>query len=371
MAADYFYSKVRGLLTRLTEQNAENAQYVVPFLVQVHISHNAHNDRFVIELTLEGSLGRFVVEFPSHMFLTPTPVTPTVEDVFRVYMRAWSDHVFEKRFHPYRLEFEQQLSVLTGARIGFEAERLRDLERHLQEQVQREAESRLNYWLSYSQHHERYAAELARAIDRQAYMQLMGSNVFPNPVPEDMTLDQLRQFQDEFIAEHRGDYSAIYERMYEPINPDSLSLRSRAMSSKEFARAERRSIELLESCLTPRQQEQFRKNKSFTVVGGHSKKTYLITFGKQMNIFELNKRGDRVFRWCFLPENIDYTGDVMLAQKLSLECDERETLRIANKFDVVTGVRAENRYTLRDDQNYTRRVYEHYRPGFMHYLFGS
>ena len=49
-----------------------------------------------------------------------------------------------------------------------------------------------------------------------------------------------------------------------------------------------------------------------------------------MNIYELNESGD--IGWCFVPEGSLAIGDVMLAQKVALETNERAALAVAHKF---------------------------------------
>jgi hypothetical protein len=50
-----------------------------------------------------------------------------------------------------------------------------------------------------------------------------------------------------------------------------------------------------------------------------------------MNIDELNERGTRIAVWCFGPEGPLPIGDVMLAQKLALETNEKAALAVANR----------------------------------------
>jgi hypothetical protein len=50
-----------------------------------------------------------------------------------------------------------------------------------------------------------------------------------------------------------------------------------------------------------------------------------------MNIEELDERGSRVAVWCFLPEGRLALGDIMLAQKIALETNERAALAVANR----------------------------------------
>ncbi len=43
--------------------------------------------------------------------------------------------------------------------------------------------------------------------------------------------------------------------------------------------------------------------------------------------------------WCFAPKGYLVAGDVMLAQKIALETDERGALAVANRFFVPRGPR--------------------------------
>ena len=52
------------------------------------------------------------------------------------------------------------------------------------------------------------------------------------------------------------------------------------------------------------------------------------------NIYELDDRGRALTGWCFVPEGYLVTGDVMLAQKIALETDERGALGLANNFSL-------------------------------------
>jgi hypothetical protein len=56
-----------------------------------------------------------------------------------------------------------------------------------------------------------------------------------------------------------------------------------------------------------------------------------------MNIHELDGAGRPRVGWCFAPEGHLVAGDVMLAQKIALETDERGALAVANRFGVAGG----------------------------------
>ena len=65
-----------------------------------------------------------------------------------------------------------------------------------------------------------------------------------------------------------------------------------------------------------------------------------INHGTSMNIHnELDGAGRPRVGWCFAPKGYLVAGDVMLAQKIALETDERGALAVAHKFFVPTGRR--------------------------------
>jgi hypothetical protein len=95
--------------------------------------------------------------------------------------------------------------------------------------------------------------------------------------------------------------------------------------------ADQKAQALLRRWLSPAQLEQYEKMGHFEVVGSDSGKRYRIRRYAQMNIEELDEGGARVAVWCFLPEGALALGDIMLAQKIALETDERAALAIANR----------------------------------------
>jgi hypothetical protein len=95
--------------------------------------------------------------------------------------------------------------------------------------------------------------------------------------------------------------------------------------------AESRSIELLRSWLTPDQLRQFDESGWFIVRGGETGRRYRITYPRApYNVHELDCDDEIVLRLCFVPKGIDAPGDVMLAQKISLETDEFSGRGVAN-----------------------------------------
>ena len=88
---------------------------------------------------------------------------------------------------------------------------------------------------------------------------------------------------------------------------------------------------LLMEWLSPAQLAQYESNGYFEVTGSHSGKRYRIRRTGQMNVDELDESRARVVVWCFKPEGYLPVGDIMLAQKVMLETDERAALVIANQ----------------------------------------
>ena len=84
--------------------------------------------------------------------------------------------------------------------------------------------------------------------------------------------------------------------------------------------------------LSHEQLAQFDANNYFEVIGCHSGKRYRICHGNEANIVELDDRARPTTGWCFVPDEHLVAGNVMLAQKIALETDERGALEKANKF---------------------------------------
>ena len=95
--------------------------------------------------------------------------------------------------------------------------------------------------------------------------------------------------------------------------------------------AEGKAFALLKQWLSPVQLAQYENNGCFEVTGCHSGKRYRIRRARQMNIDELDEAGARSAAWCFGPEGNLPIGDLMLAQKIALENDERTALAVANR----------------------------------------
>jgi hypothetical protein len=107
--------------------------------------------------------------------------------------------------------------------------------------------------------------------------------------------------------------------------------RYRARGARRRIEAEQRASALLKEWLSPAQRAQYESNGHFDVTGCHNRKRYRIRSGRQMNIDEFDEHGKLVAVWCFVPERYVPAGDVMLAQKIALENDERAVLAVANR----------------------------------------
>jgi hypothetical protein len=96
--------------------------------------------------------------------------------------------------------------------------------------------------------------------------------------------------------------------------------------------AEQRALALLETHLSAAQLAQFRSLGRFEVTGNDTATRYVIRNISSINIEQLNAQGERVKRWCFGPRGDLAPGDVLLAQKLALECFESQALACAKSY---------------------------------------
>ncbi|WGS21782.1 MULTISPECIES: hypothetical protein [unclassified Bradyrhizobium] len=101
---------------------------------------------------------------------------------------------------------------------------------------------------------------------------------------------------------------------------------------RAYEQIETRGMALLFRWLSPEQRSEFEKYKRFDVIGSESGKRYRICYGTSTNVYEMDDKGLVVVGWCFRPVGSLVAGDVMLAQKIALEIDERGTLMVARPF---------------------------------------
>lgn len=99
-----------------------------------------------------------------------------------------------------------------------------------------------------------------------------------------------------------------------------------------YEKIEARGIALMSAWLSPEQRSQFEKYRRFDVIGSDSGKRYRICYGTSTNVYEMDGRDRVVLGLCFRPVGSLVPGDVMLAQKIALETDERAALMVAKPF---------------------------------------
>jgi hypothetical protein len=95
---------------------------------------------------------------------------------------------------------------------------------------------------------------------------------------------------------------------------------------------EQRGLKLLREWLSQEQLAQYDAHGYFEVVGCQTGKRYRIYRGNGNNVIELDDAGLPRTGWCFLPCDHLVATDVMLAQKIALETDERGALAVAHNF---------------------------------------
>ena len=140
-----------------------------------------------------------------------------------------------------------------------------------------------------------------------------------------------------FLSERGRRARALRDRLRR--QPDRIDPSSRLVLGFRYGGREARGLELLREWLSSEQSAQYDAKSYFEVTGCHSGKRYRISHGNSMNIHELDGAGHPCVGWCFVPKGYLVAGDVMLAQKIALETDERGALTVANKFSLPTGRR--------------------------------
>ena len=136
-----------------------------------------------------------------------------------------------------------------------------------------------------------------------------------------------------FLLSERGRRArALHDRSRRQPDRIDPSLRFVSGFRHAYFESEARGLELLKEWLSPEQFAQYDAKCYFEVTGCHSGKRYRISHGTAMNIYELDGAGHPCVGLCFAPQGYLVAGDVMLAQKIALETDERRALTVANRF---------------------------------------
>jgi hypothetical protein len=135
-----------------------------------------------------------------------------------------------------------------------------------------------------------------------------------------------------FLSERGRRARALADRLRR--QPDRIDPSSRFVLGFRYGYVgrEARGLELLKEWLSAEQFAQYDAKCYFEVTGSHSGKRYRINHGTSMNIHELDGAGHPCVGWCFAPKGYLVAGDVMLAQKIALETDERSALAVANRL---------------------------------------
>ena len=95
--------------------------------------------------------------------------------------------------------------------------------------------------------------------------------------------------------------------------------------------------------LTLEQRREFDKTNRFHVKGNFTGRTYQIKSGTMQNIWLMDgddAKSNKIHGICFAPAGLSLAGDIMLCQKIGLECMEKEVLEVGIIFD--------NSYLLHD-----------------------
>lgn len=114
------------------------------------------------------------------------------------------------------------------------------------------------------------------------------------------------------------------------LQQEERNRRQAEIEAKRVA-AQKKATELLLENLDAEQQIEFNQHKRFTVhVRGKVDQHYLIEYGYAGNV-KLFHKGKAIAKFCIHPAHNLPNEDVMLAQKLLLETNEEQFLKIANK----------------------------------------
>ena len=133
--------------------------------------------------------------------------------------------------------------------------------------------------------------------------------------------------------EGRDDVNAIGAH-HPPVLQAGPAARFEALAAWGAAesKSEAKAKALLKEWLSSEQLVQYEQNRWFEVVGSKTGKRYRIQERQQQNVYELDAEGRPIRGWCFMPKGGLATGDVMLAQKIALETDEKGAMQVALRF---------------------------------------
>lgn len=145
-------------------------------------------------------------------------------------------------------------------------------------------------------------------------------------------------WNEQFVAEEQARENRIRRQIVERRQPSAEEqerwrqeeIRRREAEDrrlKEEREANQKAIDLLKSCLTPEQREEYEQKKCFHLLVGDKK--YRIKQGSHGNVELIDKDGRVKRTFCVQPRGVP-DGDAMLAQKLLLATDEKRFYELAN-----------------------------------------
>lgn len=123
-----------------------------------------------------------------------------------------------------------------------------------------------------------------------------------------------------------GEQVAAYKEARKARKKREREARRRA---KQVQRAKAKAEMLLHENLTDEQRHELREYRYFTVHSKDRKRVYRVHRGTIGNVEHVDDEGQMIAKYCVHPCSVP-EPDVMLAQKLHLEHDDQEVLKIAN-----------------------------------------
>jgi len=132
------------------------------------------------------------------------------------------------------------------------------------------------------------------------------------------------------IAVSYGNAATSVAVLLQPPTAEQSATRRRLVEEarRKCTEANRRARELLLAHLDEQQRSELERENRFHLIVGE--RTYRVRRGRQGNI-DLIEQGRPTRRYCIHPAEFLPDYDNLLAQKLLLETDEQEFLRIANE----------------------------------------
>jgi len=115
----------------------------------------------------------------------------------------------------------------------------------------------------------------------------------------------------------------VFRRTLPTARSRAKALRQLYRRSRAENKSNARGMRLLRYWLSPEQRAQFDRFGYFEVVGSDSGTRYRIYRDSAANVYQMDCVGRLHAGWCFMPLGELVACDVMLAQKIALETDER------------------------------------------------